>query len=48
MEAEEAQRLGNPRLLRRPLDLGVKVIVAHAASLGQGSSRDWGDEPVGA
>ncbi len=35
VEAEEAQRLGNPLLLRRPLAAGVKVVVAHCASLGQ-------------
>ena len=34
VEAEEDQRLGNPLLLRKPLDLGVRVIIAHAASLG--------------
>ncbi len=34
VEAEEDQRLGNPLRLRKPLDLGVRVIIAHAASLG--------------
>jgi predicted TIM-barrel fold metal-dependent hydrolase len=34
VEAEEDQRLGNPLLLRRALDHGVKVIVAHCAGLG--------------
>jgi predicted TIM-barrel fold metal-dependent hydrolase len=34
VEAEEDQRLGNPLLLRKPLDMGVRVILAHAASLG--------------
>jgi uncharacterized protein len=34
VEAEEDQKLGNPLLLRRPLDHGVKVIVAHCAGLG--------------
>lgn len=29
------QRLGNPLLLKTPLDLGVKVIMAHCASLGK-------------
>lgn len=32
VEADEHQRLGNPLLLRKPLDLGVRVIVAHCAS----------------
>jgi predicted TIM-barrel fold metal-dependent hydrolase len=34
VEAEEDQKLGNPLLLRRPLEHGVKVIVAHCAGLG--------------
>ena len=34
VEAREDQRLGNPLLLRRALDNGVRVIMAHAASLG--------------
>lgn len=34
VEAAEDQKLGNPLLLRRPLDHGVKVIVAHCAGLG--------------
>ena len=40
VEAEEAQELGNPLRLRRALDLGVKVVVAHAASLGRGEDLD--------
>ena len=36
------QDYGNPLLLRRPLEHGVKVIVAHCASLGQGSDLDKG------
>ena len=35
VEAENDQKLGNPLLLRLPLDLGVKVIVAHCAGLGE-------------
>jgi len=34
VEAEEDQGLANPLLFRRPLDLGVPVIMAHSASLG--------------
>jgi len=34
VEAEEDQQLGNPLRLRKPLDMGVRVIIAHAASLG--------------
>ena len=40
VEADEDQRFGNPLLLRRPLDLGVKVIVAHCASLGDNVDLD--------
>jgi mannonate dehydratase len=36
------QNLGNPLLLRRPLDRGVKVIVAHCASSGQDVDIDQG------
>ncbi|MGH7796990.1 MAG: amidohydrolase family protein [Candidatus Binatia bacterium] len=42
VEADEDQRFGNPLLLRRPLDLGVRVIVAHAASLGTCEDLDGG------
>lgn len=34
VEGEGFQRLGNPQLLRLPLDLGVTVIMAHVATLG--------------
>jgi uncharacterized protein len=40
VESEEDQKLGNPLLLRRPLDQGVKVIVAHCASLGTNEDLD--------
>lgn len=40
VDAEEAQKLGNPLRLRRALDHGVKVIVAHCASLGKGEDFD--------
>ncbi|MDF1661623.1 MAG: amidohydrolase family protein [Planctomycetota bacterium] len=40
VEAEEDQKLGNPLLLRKPLDMGVKVIVAHCASLGTNEDLD--------
>ena len=35
VQADEDQRLGNPLLFRRPLDLGVRVVMAHCASLGE-------------
>ncbi|GJL61311.1 MAG: metal-dependent hydrolase [Nitrospirales bacterium] len=34
-EAEEHQRFGNPLLLKKPLDIGVKVVMTHVASLGE-------------
>ena len=42
VDAEEAQRLGNPLRLRQALDLGLKVVVAHCASLGHGDDLDLG------
>jgi len=41
VEGEEYQRFGNPQLLRRALDQGVKVIVAHCASLGSNFDLDF-------
>ncbi len=43
VHAEERQRLGNPLLLRRPLEKGVRVVVAHCASLGQNPDLDKGE-----
>jgi len=43
VEAEEDQKLGNPLLLRRALDHGVKVIVAHCAGLGTNQDLDSRD-----
>jgi predicted TIM-barrel fold metal-dependent hydrolase len=40
VEAEEDQRFGNPLLLRRPLEHGVKTIVAHCAGLGASVDLD--------
>ena len=40
VDAQEDQKLGNPLLLRRPLDAGVKVIVAHCAGLGDNEDLD--------
>lgn len=37
---KDAQALGNPLRLRRALDLGVTVIVAHCASLGRNADLD--------
>lgn len=41
----DAQKLGNPLLLRKPLEHGVKVIVAHCATMG--SNRDIDQGPRG-
>lgn len=43
VHAEEAQRLGNPLHLRRPLSRGVTVVVAHCASLGKNPDLDAGE-----
>jgi uncharacterized protein len=40
VEAQEDQELGNPLRLRKPLDMGVRVIIAHAASLGSCDDLD--------
>ncbi|MFT7662688.1 MAG: putative TIM-barrel fold metal-dependent hydrolase [Planctomycetota bacterium] len=42
VHAEENQRLGNPLRLRRALDAGVKVVVAHCAGLGTSLDLDQG------
>ncbi len=42
VHGSNSQQYGNPLLLRRPLEHGVKVIVAHCASLGQGHDLDQG------
>src|SRR5688500_7070208 len=46
VEAEEDQKLGNPLLLRRALDHGVKVIVAHCAGLGSNEDLDSRDRKL--
>lgn len=46
VESEENQRLGNPLLLRYPLSLGVKVMMAHNASLGLCADLDDGNKKV--
>jgi len=44
VHAREDQKLGNPLRFRRPLDLGVRVVMAHAASLGSDEDLDHGGE----
>ena len=48
VDVKEAQALSNPLRLRRALDRGVKVIVAHAASSGQDLDLDarGADKPL--
>ena len=46
-EAEEFQNLGNPLFLRKPLDMGVKVVMAHVASLGECLEEDATICPTG-
>jgi mannonate dehydratase len=43
VHSEERQRLGNPLKLRRALEHGVTVVVAHCASLGQNPDLDAGE-----
>jgi uncharacterized protein len=45
VDAEQDQALGNPLRLRRPLAAGVRVIVAHCASLGRDRDLDAPDSP---
>jgi predicted TIM-barrel fold metal-dependent hydrolase len=42
LQGTDAQALGNPLRLRRALDHGVRVVVAHCASLGQDQDTDRG------
>ena len=44
VHAEENQKLGNPLRLRRALDAGVKVVVAHCAGLGTSADLDAGPD----
>ncbi len=46
-EAEEFQNLGNPLFLRKALGMGVKVVMAHVASLGECKEEDASICPVG-
>ncbi len=43
VEAEDDQKLGNPLRLILPLNLGLKIIIAHAASLGNDIDLDSPD-----
>ncbi len=40
VKSRSAQALGNPLRLRRPLDMGVRVIMAHCAGMGRNEDLD--------
>lgn len=42
VDGEEFQKLANPLRFRKPLDMGVKIIMAHAASLGECNDLEQG------
>ncbi|OFZ15036.1 MAG: hypothetical protein A2X86_06850 [Bdellovibrionales bacterium GWA2_49_15] len=44
VDGEQFQKLGNPLLYRRPLDKGVKIIMAHVASLGECEDFEQGGQ----
>ncbi len=46
VEAAEDQKFGNPLRLRRALEAGVKVIIAHCASLGESEDFENRDQPL--
>ncbi|MGK5095247.1 amidohydrolase family protein [Deltaproteobacteria bacterium TL4] len=43
VNSEEHQEMGNPLLLRKPLNYGIRVIMAHCASLGKMADLDSPD-----
>lgn len=45
LDSHGQQYLGNPLLLRKPLDIGVKVIIAHCASAGKNYDLDDPQKP---
>ena len=48
VDGAHQQHFGNPLRLRRPLDMGVKVVIAHCASMGRDVDLDKGEgaQPV--
>jgi len=40
LKSHGSQSFGNPLLLRKPLDMGIKVIIAHCASAGRNDDLD--------
>jgi uncharacterized protein len=47
VEGAHQQHFGNPLRLRRPLDQGVKIVVAHCASMGTDIDLDQGHQGKG-
>ncbi len=46
VQGSDTQELGNPLRLRRALDNGVKVVVAHCATLGENQDLDKASRPM--
>ena len=46
VDGEEFQKLANPLLFRYPLNLGVKIVMAHVASLGECVDLDKENKPM--
>ena len=46
VKGSDTQELGNPLRLRRALDQGVKVVVAHCATLGENEDLDKPSKPM--
>ncbi|NVJ67385.1 MAG: amidohydrolase family protein [Gammaproteobacteria bacterium] len=46
VKGSDTQELGNPLRLRRALDQGVKVVVAHCATLGENEDLDKTSKPM--
>jgi len=46
VDAGDEQHYGNPLLLRKPLDKGVKVVIAHCAGLGENVDLDSKDSAL--
>ncbi|MCP5021069.1 MAG: amidohydrolase [bacterium] len=45
METGDWGHLANPLRLRRPLDMGLRIVVAHCATTGMGEDLDHPDQP---
>jgi len=45
VDSDEYQKLGNPLFLRTPLNMGVKIVIAHCAGLGTNVDFEHKDKP---